>query len=350
MMAPRRLRAVAGHLRFAEAAAAATEGDDTELAASTAEFRSQGVAVVPGLVDPSALEGLRRQCQQAVASSTGAAADEAAPGWCSPGYIDSPELLEASGAECLKVMQNPRLLGLLQAAVGADAHLVNIQAAAVGGASAAPPAGPELRREYGRDDGIGGLKQASFLHPVLSEAAMVSRMTSPRFSLVFSLVIAHFCSLLGGGGQVFIALSDQQDLPDLVAYIPGTNRLPGAKPPSSTDRQRWTARAGDALVMDAKTWHAALLPAFAGRGASLVMYYQTFNKKAMVGVAEAAARLDAARRLSPLGRQVLGLHTEGFAGNHMQAGNIIAIAPPVSLQQSGAGLIHQFTRKLPLRQ
>ena len=198
-----RLRAVAAHLHRSESA---TE-DATELAASTAEFRSQGVAVIRGLVDPSALEGLRQQCQQAlVASSTTGWAAEAALGWCSPGYIDSPELLEAGGGECLKVLQDPRLLGLMQAAVGADAHLVNIQAAAAGGPTSPPP---ELRRNYGRD--VGELEHASFLHPVLSEAAVV-----------------------------FIALSDHPH--PSVAYIAGTSRLPGAEPLPG-DQQKWSARA-----------------------------------------------------------------------------------------------------------
>ena len=127
--------------------------------------------------DPAALAALRHQCQQAAAGgSTGGAAGERAVGWCSPGYVDAPELLGADGAECLKVLQDPRLLGLLQAAVGADAHLVNLQAAAAGGPSlGASDAAPELRRDYGRDEGNDGLRQASFLHPVLSEGAMASR-------------------------------------------------------------------------------------------------------------------------------------------------------------------------------
>ena len=302
----RRAGAIARHVRPLPCAALAEpQGDEeAELAASTAEFREHGVAPIPGLVGASALEAIRAALQAERASSAAPEASGEA-GWRSPGFFDAPGLLESDGA-CLAVLENPRLAGLVQAAVGADAHLVNLQAAL---GSPAPHSAMQWRRDYGRDDGVGGLQQASFLHPVLSE-----------------------------GVKIFLALADQEEAG--VAFVPDTFRRAEPPPDAPAGQKRWKARAGDALLMDVKTHHATLADAV--EGDCLVLYFQAFNKKPMAGVAAAAARLDASAQLSPLRRQLLGLHDDGFAGNHMRGTNepiTFAPAPPQPPPTSAASTI-----------
>eukprot|EP01046_Picozoa_sp_COSAG06_P069835 COSAG06_NODE_19239_length_847_cov_1.295455_1_plen_165_part_10 len=151
----KRAGAIAQHVHGGGSAAAASESLDdlaamleTELAASAAEFRTHGVAFIPGLISPAALELMRAALQEERASiaqqpdASGGEAGGAAgssTGWRSPGYIDAPGLLERSD-ECLAMLENPRLVGLVQAAVGTDAHLINLQAAALGGPTGAAAA------------------------------------------------------------------------------------------------------------------------------------------------------------------------------------------------------------------
>ena len=61
-------------------------------------------------------------------------------------------------------------------------------------------------------------------------------------------------------------------------------------PDGDLRKKQWTASAGDALLMDVKTWHAPCAEAV--ERDCLVLYCQAFNKKPMGRVADTAARLD----------------------------------------------------------
>ena len=131
MERPDRLRALVGHL----AAAAEPTEREAELARSTAQFRAHGVAFIPGLVGPTALAAMHAALR---AEPEAAAQPSGAVGWRCPGCFDAPGLLQG-GEACLAMLQDLRLVGLLQAAVGADAHLVSLQGT-LGPAAAQPGA------------------------------------------------------------------------------------------------------------------------------------------------------------------------------------------------------------------
>lgn len=234
----------------------------------------------------------------------------ASVGWRSVGYVDAPELLESTGRECLGLLEDPRLVGLLQAAVGNDAHLINLQAS-IGPPSDELHVGTRLQREYWREDGSGALQRGSFVHPVLSE-----------------------------GVKVIIALSDQDSC---ATYVPHTNRCP-EEPHSNGPSRVWKAKRGDAMLMDVRTWHSAFSPAM--EQGSLILYAGAFNKKPMAGVAKVVAQLNSSGALSPLARQILGVY-EGAPGNHMhRGGEQIQFAPPVPSPQnrSTADIIESIPR------
>jgi hypothetical protein len=290
-----RVAAVAGHVnanQIPEDGAERTpvEGE-AELRRSAEPFRASGVAFIPGLVDAAGADALGAALDAARAKAGPADALPTA-GWRAPGFFDAAAVLEGGDQACVRVLESPRLAGLLQAAVGSDAHLVNLQ-----GSLAGAPAGPTqpLRRETARDDGGGAMELGSFLHPVLSE-----------------------------GVKVFIALSDQDGD---VTYAPGTFRNPDPPPANSEQipgRVAWKAKKGDALLMCVRTWHSA-----APRSPSLALYAQAFNKKPMAGVSQAAARLDSGGELSTLARQLLGLYAPGHEGGHMSSGaESITLHPP----------------------
>lgn len=198
-----------------------------ELLSSAAQFRTTGVAFIPSLLDAATLESLRNALP-ATLQGAASSAKAAQVGWRSPGYFDAPFLLESPGRECLRLLEDPRLVGLLQSAVGSDAHLINLQA------SSGVLEDTRIQREYWRDDGNGALQRGSFLHPVLSE-----------------------------GVKVIIALTDQDSC---VTYLPSSNRsaeetLDAAAPAGSL--RLWKAKRGDAMVLDVRTYHSAFSPGLA---------------------------------------------------------------------------------------
>ena len=88
------------------------------LASSAAQFRTSGVAFIPSLLDAPTLQSLRNALPATLGAAAAPSADAARVGWRSPGYFDAPGLLESPGRECLRFLEDPRLVGLLQSAVG----------------------------------------------------------------------------------------------------------------------------------------------------------------------------------------------------------------------------------------
>ena len=171
---PQRLRALAGHLLMAAAAAPAaaavaaappnSEAGEAarvlNLRQRVTEFRAHGVTSLPGLLDPVAVAALRAALQAEQAAARPAAAGAAAAaGWRAPGCFDAPGLLEG-GEAGLGLLTHPRLVALLQAAVGTDAHLVNLQASQLEPGDAEAAATRRFRRGYGRVAGGAALRQA----------------------------------------------------------------------------------------------------------------------------------------------------------------------------------------------
>ena len=224
MSAPsrRRLRASAAHLQQ-PSAAATDELTPEELAA----WRRDGCLIVRQLFTGAPLERLQEAfaAQQAETRAEWAARME--DSWHAEGYFDLYRPLERDPSYC-ELLATPKLASLLKAAVGDDCQVVCFQARTV-------PARKDMPTYAGwHTDG-----HELPVHPTLCASAKL-------FVQVFDHTAETGCTAVVPQSR------------DRSALLPSDVQTPDADPADMPGHVQFTGKAGDALLMDLSTWHAAI--------------------------------------------------------------------------------------------
>ena len=115
--------------------------------------------------------------------------------------------------------------------------------------------------------------------------------------------------------KLFVAVEDTDETMGCSSLVPGSHRLPEG-PPAAMHRVsempghvKFVGKAGDALAMDIRCWHAAQ-PNHSGRPReSLIIQYAAFKWQQVGTLIDSVQRLEAADRIGdrPILRQMLGL-------------------------------------------
>ena len=281
--------AAARRLRHVAAAAASGEEGDGAL---VQHFRERGFASLPGLLDPAQVARLQTAFRREQADLEAAAAGR---GGDVPRYRDIPRVIETDDVY-LELLDSERVALLLQRVVGGDAHAVCVQARALPPAAATQDSDTSYapwHRDYERS--VTDLElHGPFDHPLLSTAV-----------------------------KLFVCVSDTDESMAPTTFVPATHRLPEGPPPlhdtqSMPGAVRFTGKAGDAMLVDIRCWHAAGGPNLSDRPReSIIIQYAGFKWQQTGSLIASARRLDEQGRIDaaaddddnrrPRLRQILGL-------------------------------------------
>ena len=294
----RRLRATAVHLRSVAAQTGGTQADESsrrcadELTAEELDIWCRdGCLIVRGLFTGEPLARLQAAFVQQQAETREQWAMRTEDSWHADNYFDLHRPLERDRSYC-ELLSTPKLASLLKAGVGDDVHVVCFQARTVPATSSGSYAGWHTDS---RDPPK---------HPTVSASVKL-------FVQVFDHTPETGCT------AVVPASRNRSAAPSDV--------LPqGSHPADMPGHLQFTGKAGDAMLMDLSTWHAAIPstlaePSSSVARAGLIIQASPSKDKQEGFVAQSAAVIDARGWIDDCEhpavlRQLLGFGPERYGG------------------------------------
>lgn len=295
----RRLRASAAHLRSIGAQNTAGHRSETTSALAddglTAEqldvWRRDGCLIVRGLFTGEPLARLQAAFAKQQVETREEWAARTEESWHADGYFDLHRPLERDRSYC-ELLATPKLASLLKAGVGDDVQVVCFQARTV------PAMGDESYAGWHVDG------HDPPTHPTLCASV-----------------------------KLFVQVFDHTPETGCTAVVPGSRKLSaapadvlpaGVHPADMPGHVQFTGKAGDAMLMDLATWHAAIPSTVAEPSSSvfragIIIQASPCKDKQEGFLALSAAVVDAKGWIDdsanpPVLRQLLGFGPERYGG------------------------------------